>query len=927
MSYRRESILVRALERVADAVLRRPAWFLWPQFLLFAACVWFSTARLGFNMDRNALVGADKQYHRNYLALKREFPEQDDLVCVVESGDHEKNRQFVERLGQRLEAESTTASPTNLFTDVLYKGDLKMLGPKALLFVPETNLIELRKALEDFRPFITQFSAASNLDGLFGRVNRLIRSSGRDENEQTDSLLKAIPALEGILRRAADSIDQPGTPPSPGVDSLFGGGEEAEREKYVTFARGRIYLATAKARLDELNPDAVDRFRQLVDATRLEAPGVNVGVTGEPVLEYDEMRQSQVDSTKASVVSLALCAAIFVLSYRGWERPGKAVIALIVGLGYTLGYTTLVVGHLNILTITFVPMLIGLAIDFGVHLITRYEEEVRRGETLTEAMRRAMVNTGQGVVTACLTTAGAFLAMALTDFKGIQEMGLITGGGMILCLAPMMTLLPTLLLRGPQNARDEAGAATVAGPTDVAGRSRLESWLLRRPWTVLGAAAALTVVAAIRAPRVRFDYNLLHMQSPGLAAVVFEDKLIQSSEKSVLYGAVVASNVDEAVTLERKLMRLPSVSSVDSMAHFMAESPESKLALVREIKKDLASVSFAGPDSSPANLTELDRTLWSERGLFLSAADEVEKAGETNLLASIHSLTDAIQRLRAAMSGDDARRSRAAVQIGRFQQALFADLRETFASLRSQDDRGGLRAEDLPEALRHRFIGVSGKHLLQVYPKVDVWERGPQEEFVKELQSVAPAATGTPVQLYYYTELLRSSYVVAAWWSLGAIIILVWFQFRKLGSVGLALLPVGLGAVWVVGFMGWTDIPFNPANIMMLPLVIGIGVTNGIHILTRHREEGHAALLGKSTGKAVLVSGLNTMAGFGSLILADHRGIRSLGWIMATGTAACMIAALTVLPAWLTLSARRRAGGSPTVKTLGPAPVAAGGAA
>jgi predicted RND superfamily exporter protein len=196
-----------------------------------------------------------------------------------------------------------------------------------------------------------------------------------------------------------------------------------------------------------------------------------------------------------------------------------------------------------------------------------------------------------------------------------------------------------------------------------------------------------------------------------------------------------------------------------------------------------------------------------------------------------------------------------------------------------------------------------------VYPKEDVWERSAQEAFVRDLQTVAPTATGTPVQLYYYTELLKVSYIEAAWWALGAIVVLVFIHFRSLSQVLLSLLPVAIGTVWMVGFMGWTGIPFNPANIMTLPLVIGIGVTNGIHILNRFAEERNPSLLAKSTGKAVLISGLTTIAGFGSLIIADHRGISSLGWVMAVGTATCMVAGLTMLPAILTLKGDRRGAG------------------
>jgi predicted RND superfamily exporter protein len=166
--------------------------------------------------------------------------------------------------------------------------------------------------------------------------------------------------------------------------------------------------------------------------------------------------------------------------------------------------------------------------------------------------------------------------------------------------------------------------------------------------------------------------------------------------------------------------------------------------------------------------------------------------------------------------------------------------------------------------------------------------------------------TGTPVQLLEYTTLLKRSYEEAAVYSLIAIAILVFLHFRSLGSVILALLPVAIGSLWLGGVMGWFHIPLNPANIMMLPLIIGIGVTNGIHILNRFAEEQTPSILAKSTGKAVLVSGLTTIAGFGSLALAKHRGIESLGYVMATGVATCMIAGLTFLPAVLNLLMQMR---------------------
>ena len=231
-------------------------------------------------------------------------------------------------------------------------------------------------------------------------------------------------------------------------------------------------------------------------------------------------------------MSLLLCSLIFIYAYRETGRPLKAVACLVIGLGYTMGFTTLVIGHLNILTITFAPILTGLAIDFAIHFITRYEEETRNRQTPAEAMVKAMVFTGQGIVTGALTTAGAFLAMGLTDFKGIQEMGIISGGGLVLCLIPMMTMLPVLLMKGSQNAIDHAVGMAAEK------RARIEHFWLDRPVWVIGGTVAVCALAATQLNKTKFDYNLLHMQSKGLSSVEFEKKLVYSGQ-SILYAAIV----------------------------------------------------------------------------------------------------------------------------------------------------------------------------------------------------------------------------------------------------------------------------------------------------------------------------------------------------------------------------------------------------
>jgi hypothetical protein len=906
-----DSLLARLLAWLTMAICRHPGRFIYPQLALFVLCVLYTIGFLKADMNRDNLVGPNQKYHRNFLRLQKEFPQEGDLVVVVESDNIEKNRQFVERIAAKMLEE------TNLFRDVFYQQSLAMMGPKALLYASETNLVEMKTMLRAAQPFIHQFTETTNLVSFFEQINTAFRTAPREANADTESLVKSLPALTRIVTQATESLQRPGTPPSPNIIALFDTSGSGVLSNYITFAHGRIFLVTTHAPTalpngptvnrqnqrrvqtqDEVTGYVIDHLRQLVKQTQAEVPGVNVGITGEPVLDYDEMTQSQKDVTLASIVSLVLCALIFIYGYNETGRPVKATICLMVGLGYTLAFTTLTVGHLNILTITFVPMLIGLAIDFGVHLITRYEEELRHGKTEEAALTKAMVFTGQGIFTGALTTAGAFLAMSFTHFKGIQEMGIICGGGLLVSLIPMMTMLPAMLLRGRQNVIDHQ-------LTEDATRARIENLWLQRPVLVVMVTLGLCVAAIFGARKVYFDYNLIKMQSPRLPSVVFEQKLLNSADKSLLYGAIIADSLTNAVELEKKIRKLPTVADIEPPFYddFLADQSE-KLRLVGQIKQETASLQFNPPDTRPVDVFDLSRTLYGLYGYLGNALEEVGNS-DPELNRQLVALRDAIENLRKAMLQGDAQAiAEHADKLAQFQHALFADLRNTFQVLQEQDDSAPLRLGDLPPALRDRFVGVTGKLLLQVYPREDVWQRKNQEKFVSELRTVDPNVTGTPVQLYEYETLLKNSYVQAAWYSLAAIAIMVFVHFRSLSAVVLSLLPVGIGTLWLAGLMGWFGIPVNLANIMTLPLVIGIGVTNGVHILNRFAEERTPNILARSTGKAVLVSGLTAIAGFGSLILAQHRGIHSLGCVMATGIATCMVAGLTFLPALLNLLGR-----------------------
>ncbi|HEY3863200.1 MAG TPA: MMPL family transporter [Verrucomicrobiae bacterium] len=1025
-----KTIFARALRAGAGLICRHPRLFVWPQLALFAACVFYTVFFLKFDMNQDNMVGSEEKEHRAYLQFRKEFPGEDELAVVVESEDMDRNRQFVERLAARL------APETNLFTDIFYKGDLPSLGSKALLFVPDADLKKMQEKLEQFRPFIEQFTHASNFDSFFGLINRQIRTAKEEENATNNALMGALPALQRIVDEAADSLSRPGTPVSPGVTALFGAGGEAQQRMYITFANGRIYLVTARPRDSDTIPEAIQRMRELMRETEIEVPGLNVGLTGSPVLDYDQMLQSKSDMTLATIVSLVLCSLIFIYAYREARRPLKAMLCLVVGLGYSMAFATLAVGHLNILTVNFAPILIGLAIDFGIHFITRFEEEIRRHRTPEQAVETAMIFTGQGIITGALTTSAAFLAMGMTHFKGIQEMGIIAGGGLALCLFPMMTMLPALLLRGKRDALEHAVGLAAEG------RARLEGMWLKRPGLVVGGTVALCAVAATQFHKVFFDYNLLNMQSKGLPAVVYEKKLLFSgaltfstdditnlpalvkkldgkqdqvsafidehldlqgktlldsyqgtnsdsdelesalvknlnriitgplvytpmrfssvalrpetaqllktqpkgqelirlnqmllqdaypheltprSGQSILYAAIVADTLQQAADFEREVTNLPAVASVDgsdrgdAMFALLTKDPTADLAMVRHIKSEVSDFHFAPVDTNAVALHELSLTLYGTIGYLLNAVADPSVQARPQLKAELQGLADSISDLRVKMLSADLG---VPERLQGYQEALFRDIRQTFEAIQTQDASSPLRPQDLPTALRSRFVGKTGKFMVQVFPKDDVWQHENQKEFISELQKgldgQSDRVTGMPLELYEYTTLLKVSYQQAALYALIVIAFMVYLHFRSVACVILSLLPVAVGSAWGLGLMGLAGVPFNPANIMTLPLVIGIGVTNGIHILNRVAEEEHASILGKSTGKAVLVSGLTALTGFGSLMLAKHQGIQSLGLVMSAGIGACLVAGLTFLPALISILVRN--GWSVSPKRLG----------
>jgi hopanoid biosynthesis associated RND transporter like protein HpnN len=874
---------------------------------LMAASLLYTVGYLKFDTDRNNLLNADEPIQRIFRKFRVEFPYPDDMVVMVEGGTPARREAFVDELAERLRREP------DVFDYVFPRVELGPLSSRALYLMPLEDLKHLVAELREARPILAALSSGQGMGALMEEFARQAPAG------ETSRLVRVLPFLNQVLAELLDSLRTRGRGrySSPWTRLLFApeGGQAPpelsaldETAVYHTFGQGRIHLLLVKpARLEEsFSPSekAVRRLRQILVEVRRNYPDLLVGLTGEPVLETDEMMSSQSDAVRSSVWSLLLVTLLFAFAFREMLRPLMAIFSLVVGIGWTMGFTTLTVGHLNVLTVTFVSILVGLGVDFGVHYVYRYEEERGKGRPPREALGVVLRGTGVENFTGAVSTAIAFYAICFTRFRGVVELGWIAGTGVLLSFVAMTTMLPALL--SLHERKERPVQARSQGVPWLAWLE--ERWLGHAGW-VLGAGALFTLWCALQIPRVYFDYNLLNLQSQSLESVRSELHLIRSSERSVLFAVAVAADSRQAEELTRRFQALPTVSTVESVAPLVPSDVEKKTPYVREVQKIMAGVEVPrAPRASGARslmsmaggFLELDR-------LFREAYPELMRHPDPAVRRQAQRFRDTLNQLFSTLETmgpgpiEDG--------LNAFQKHFFADLASIVKFLKAQKAEPPGSVMELPENLRVRGVGETGKILLRIYPKDNVWEREALRQFVAQVRSVDPEAIGSPVMMYYYVEELRRAYDLSGYYAFAAICLLLLVHFRSLKTTALALLPKVLGVVWMLGIMVAFNVPFNPANFMGIPLILGIGLVFGVHVVHRFLEESHVSLFGHSTGPAIALCALTTMAGFGTLMLGEHYGIYTLGFVMTVGVGANLITSVVVLPALLKVLPKKTATG------------------
>jgi hopanoid biosynthesis associated RND transporter like protein HpnN len=919
------SVVRRLLGGLVSVVCRYPLPVLLLSLTVAGLSVWAAATRLQYKTQRDDLVSPHKEYQQRWRAYLNEFGDDEDIVVVVKGSDRPRMKQALEALAERVRGRA------DLFDRLFYKVDLRSLRNRALLFLSSEEIRAIRSHLDDMGQLLKHGWISWKLLTLTSLLHEAEQRAARMQAGQPLSAGDEVffTQLWNITRNAKEVVLDPAKYKTPWGSLLARPPEQkdllAEPQYFFSDPPGSAATGETLAFL-LVRPvkvqgsftyaaDSVSAIRAIVEETKPDYAGVEFGVTGLPVLETDEMTAADRDTRTASWLALAGVSVLFILVYRGLWYPLLTVATLVIGTAWAMGWLTLTVGHLNILSATFAVLLIGMG-DYGVLWVMRYEQARRRGADVRSALLHTVTHVAIGNLTAATTLALAFFAAMFADFQAVAELGWIAGCGVLLCALACFTLLPALLMlfdRRKQRVEsgEGRGERQENSPLSILHSPLADAWLpglARRAGWVVACGAALTIALGYSAWRgVSYDHNLLHMQASNLDSVKWELTLIEHTAGANWHAVSYTDTPQEALALKARYEKLPEVARVVEVASLVPPEQDAKIPMLGDIQERLANLPKRGEviahlrPNPRAVLSCLDSLAEKLQPLAGSACFANGKA--TTLLTDLRESVWSLHRQILLLPTADVEK-----RLQEFEQRLAGDLAEDLHRLREVAAPRPIALADLPSDLRDRYIGHSGKWLLRVFARESLWEFPQLEQFTQEIHAVDPAATGKPFGTVEGLRAMKNGLERAGLYAFLVIVAILWLDFRSWKRTAIAVAPLVLAVLFSLGILGLFGVPLNPANMIAFPLILGVGVDNGVHILHDYllRRNERSATISYAIGRGVLVKALTTMISFGTLMIANERGLVGLGLILTLGVGCSMLTALVFLPAVLHLRSRRR---------------------
>jgi hopanoid biosynthesis associated RND transporter like protein HpnN len=864
-------MLRSSIFRVVDFCTRYSSWVIVLAVALAAGSTVYTTRHFAIKTDVKDLFPSDLPWTQRAFDYMKAFP-QPDVLVVVDAPTPELVDQASSKLAQAL------AEKSNLIRAVHLPQSGRFFEQNGLLYLPTSDVERLTDGLVQADPILQKLASDPSLKGALGALSLGVMGVQFGEI-QLDDLARPMTMAADTVQEALEARPASfswralanGKPPEPQELRRF-----IELEPVLDFGAlqpGRVVTeAIAQTARDlKLNSDYQARVR----------------LTGLAPMNDDQFATIKDNAPLNAVVSIVAVFIILWLALRAARIILAVAVTLVVGLAISAAFGLLLVGALNVISVAFFVLFIGLGVDFGLQFSVRYRAERHDYGDLRTALRSAARKAGVPLALAAAATAVGFLSFLPTSYRGLSELGQIAGSGMIIAFLTSITLLPALLtvLKPPAEPRP-MGFASLA-PVD---------WFLQRYRVpVVGTTLLLVVLASPLLLFLPFDFNPLHVRNPNAPSVATFLELRKDPQTGANAIEIVAPNSGAAEAIAQRLSPLPQVARTMTLNSLVPGEQEEKLKLIQAaadvIEPSINPGEVAAPPSDAQNIEALSSTA--------NALSAIAGDGHGPGAAAARRLSGLLSEL--AKSDPSIRQQ--------LEAAVGTPLRISLDQLRAELKPQRITTATIPADLKGAWVTADGRARVEVLPKGDPDDTNTLRNFVTSVLTVEPAATGPAVLMFEAGNTVVRAFIEAGIFALAAIAVLLWVVLRRISDVLLTLIPLLVAGVVTLELCVVLDVPLNFANIIALPLLLGVGVAFKIYYIMAWRS-GKTALVQSTLTRAVIFSALATATAFGSLWLSSDPGMSSMGQLMALALVCTMAAAVLFQPA-LMGRPRERAGRVP----------------
>lgn len=851
------------------AICAAPGVVLVLALLLAGVAAGSAVLTMEFNTSSKDMLSEDLPYRRNGLALEAAFPGlKSDLLAIIESDDPARARRAAKALTAALEARA------DLFPSLHYPPSEEFFRRNGILYLTLEELEDLVLRLAEAAPLLVALRDRPPLAG----IAHLLSLASEGDAEAASNLAGLERLLEEMLA-TVEALEAGHRRPIAWA-ALMSDEDEDLRN-------GRVQVIALRPKLDFTSLKPVGAAAQTVRDAYAALPeeervATSLHLTGAALMFQEELESVESNMSWIGAIAFLAVACLLWIGLGSWRAAVALLATLLVGLAWTAGFAALAVGTLNLISVAFAVLFIGLGVDFGIHFQLRMMGETRG--TLAEVLAATSGRCG-GVLSLCaVSSAIGFYAFLPTEYRGLSELGLISGSAMFIALAATFTVLPAVLLLlrwAPGKPRRRSYGRSFAEVVLAA-----ETSAKRRYKPVLLAAIVIGGGSAALLPTARFDDDPMNLRDPGSPAVRALTRFAGHGGLEPYAAEILTPSRAAARDLATRLALLDGVRKALTVDDLIPKEQGEKLALLADLDLFLPPGLFERKADTPdddarrVSLRALRRQLDRPDGPFPDLAGR---------------LSEALTPFERA-EGD---------RLAELERMVLGDLDAQIAALEGALTAEPVTWESLPLSIKSLWIAPDGRARVSVLPAADLADQTARKDFVAAVQSLASGASGASVMIVEGGRAVITAFAEALLYAVGAIFLLLWVRLRSLGDALLVLAPLGLAGIVTVAsasLLGW---PFNFANVIVLPLLFGLGIDSNIHMVARARGEGGGPEEGR-TLHAILLSSLTTISSFGALSFSAHPGTASMGKLLTLAIVLGLVASLFVLPALLVLRRRDR---------------------